>query len=342
MSLRRLLGPCFLVAATCLPAALAAQTQVQALAPGQTRVTEDGVCRLRGEVLDSQTGAPAAGLPVALYRPRATSTRAWPEPWVPDVPDIDSAPIATVRAASEGQFMFDGLEPGNYRVVVLAASRSARAEATVSVEEPSAYLHLTVRAGATVRGTAKTEDGQTLGGVYVFAAAEDDGSGRNLRMTRNPIERATSGPDGRFVLSDLPTGAFWLQAGRRDYGFSAPLRVETRENLVVDGLDFVVRDERERIEAGERDRGGIGVGLGFDDLGVTVTRLLDDMPAAEAGILPGDRIVSIEGRSTLWMTRLEFMLLARGAVGARVTLTLSRDGGAPFDVTVQRARMPDK
>ena len=49
---------------------------------------------------------------VALYHPRGSAGRTWPEPWVPDFPNQDDAPIATVRAASEGQFLFDGLEPG--------------------------------------------------------------------------------------------------------------------------------------------------------------------------------------------------------------------------------------
>ena len=312
-----------------------------ALAPGQTRLLEDAEGRISGEVMDARTGEPAAGVPVALYRPRTTTDREWPEPWVPDVPDLDSTPIATVRAASEGQFLFEGLEPGHYRVVVLLATRTQRADVVLTAENPSGYARLSVHAGATLRGTVRTESGTTLGGVFVYIAGEDDGTGRNVRAETLPEERTVSKPDGTFVLSSLPTGVFWFQAGRRDYGFSEPVLIETWEKLVVDGVDLVVRDERERIAAGQAERGGIGVVVAFDGRGVRVRRTLPDMPAAAAGLEAEDRILAIDGRSTAWMTRLEFLSIARGGVGDPVTVTWSRADGPPVDTTLSRARMPD-
>ncbi len=335
-----LLAPCLAAVAALAPTPGLAQTAVSAMGPGQTRVDEDAPGRIRGELLDARTGEGAAGVAVALYRPRATYGRSWPEPWVDELPELDVTPIATVQTASEGQFLFEGLAPGQYRIAPLTSQRSESALVTVSRDAPDVWTSLAFGTGATVRGVVRGDGGASLEDVFVFVVGEDDGRGGNKRSGQPPEGRVFSGADGRFILSDLPPGVVWIQAARRDYGFAPPQRVELVERGEVGGLELVVRDERARIEAGAGG-GGLGVVIAFDPRGIRVRKVLEGLPAATAGVEPGDRVLAIDGRSTLWMGRFEFLSLARGPVGEPAVLTLSRDGGAPFDVPVVRRKIPE-
>lgn len=329
-----------LIAASAVASGVASGQHVPALAPGQTRLDPDAKGRISGEIIDGRTGGPAAGIPVALFHPREVESRQWPEPWVNVSPDIDATPIATVRAASEGQFLFDGLPPGIYRVAPLVAARSQEQELVVSQEEPSASVRLVAYIGSSVSGVVRGAGGEPLGAVTVFVAARDDGTGRNTRegLWQHRVE---TGPDGEFQLNDLPVGLLYLQAARRDLGWSPPILIETAERRHVQDVEFVVPDNSAEIAKGREERGTLGVSLVFDDRGVLVRDVMEGMPAEQAGVRAGDRIVAIAGRSTLWMTRREFLRLARGAVGTPAELTLTRDDGPPFDIPVVRAPRPD-
>jgi carboxyl-terminal processing protease len=72
--------------------------------------------------------------------------------------------------------------------------------------------------------------------------------------------------------------------------------------------------------------GGIGVEVDFSGEFVTVIAPIDGSPAQRSGILPGDRIVAIDGapvqrKSPEWLVRQ-----MRGAPGTRVTLSVRRPG----------------
>ena len=58
-------------------------------------------------------------------------------------------------------------------------------------------------------------------------------------------------------------------------------------------------------------------------------------PADKAGMLPGDRIVAVDGISTVGMTPNEGSLLVRGEEGTPVTLTICRES-EEFDLTMIR------
>lgn len=72
--------------------------------------------------------------------------------------------------------------------------------------------------------------------------------------------------------------------------------------------------------------GGIGVEVDFRGGEVTVIAPIEGSPAARAGIRPGDKIVSIEGRSVVGQNMDELVQRMRGPVGSRVRLSLRREG----------------
>ena len=85
--------------------------------------------------------------------------------------------------------------------------------------------------------------------------------------------------------------------------------------------------------------GGLGIVISIRDQQLTVMNPMPDTPAGRAGLKKYDRIVKINGESTLNMGLNEAVNHLRGAPGTKVTVWIHRDGpdgwpGAkPFELT---------
>ena len=78
---------------------------------------------------------------------------------------------------------------------------------------------------------------------------------------------------------------------------------------------------------------GVTIQVTEDDSGFLILKVEQTGPAAEAGILAGDKIVAISGRSAAGMTTTEAGELVKGEEGTTVDLTVLRDGTElPFTV----------
>ncbi len=71
---------------------------------------------------------------------------------------------------------------------------------------------------------------------------------------------------------------------------------------------------------------GIGARVDVIDEGLVIVAPFPGTPAAEAGLLPGDLVLEIDGVSTQGMTLEEGVSLVRGERGTTVTLTVRREG----------------
>ncbi len=81
---------------------------------------------------------------------------------------------------------------------------------------------------------------------------------------------------------------------------------------------------------------GVGIQMDVRDSGITVVGTLPGAPAERMGILSGDRIVEIEGRSTAGLTSDEALQSLRGKAGTTVNVNVARSGVAarlPFALT---------
>src|SRR6267143_5889835 len=70
--------------------------------------------------------------------------------------------------------------------------------------------------------------------------------------------------------------------------------------------------------------GGVGIVISMKDNFVTVVAPMEDTPGFRAGILTGDRIVKIDGKSTEKSNLSEAVKRMRGAPDTEVTLTTYR------------------
>jgi carboxyl-terminal processing protease len=80
----------------------------------------------------------------------------------------------------------------------------------------------------------------------------------------------------------------------------------------------------------------LGMAVEKKDGLLAVIAPLAGSPAEQAGIQPGDVIESIDGRDTIGLTLGEAVRLLRGPAGSEVTLSIMRDRGAPFSLSIER------
>jgi carboxyl-terminal processing protease len=95
---------------------------------------------------------------------------------------------------------------------------------------------------------------------------------------------------------------------------------------------------REMMVDAKGEFGGIGVEIGMKDGALTVVTPIAGTPAEDKDIRPGDRLVFIDGKSTLEMSIDDSVKLMRGKPGTTVKLTILRQGEKEaFDVVIKRA-----
>lgn len=88
---------------------------------------------------------------------------------------------------------------------------------------------------------------------------------------------------------------------------------------------------------------GVGIEIGIRDDILTVIAPLAETPAARVGLLPGDKIFTIDGKETPGITIDEAVRKIRGPEGTRVTLGITRDGWKElkeFTMTRQKIAIP--
>ena len=85
--------------------------------------------------------------------------------------------------------------------------------------------------------------------------------------------------------------------------------------------------------------GGLGIEVTMENGLVKVVSPIDDTPASRAGLKSNDKIVGIDGQAVRGLTLQQAVEKMRGPVGSPIKLTIRRDTGTPFDVTLTRANI---
>ena len=82
--------------------------------------------------------------------------------------------------------------------------------------------------------------------------------------------------------------------------------------------------------------GGLGIEITMEGGFVKVVSPIDDTPAANAGMQPGDLIIGINGESIKGLTINEAVSRLRGPVKSKIIITVVRGEKDPFDVEIIR------
>jgi carboxyl-terminal processing protease len=105
---------------------------------------------------------------------------------------------------------------------------------------------------------------------------------------------------------------------------------------------FLEPDERKEMQTETEGLfGGIGIRITVQDGWLTVITPLPDTPAYKAGVLPGDRIVKIDGALTQEITLSDAVKKLRGAPKSKVTISIAREGDKDLrEFTLVRENIP--
>lgn len=146
---------------------------------------------------------------------------------------------------------------------------------------------------------------------------------------------------------NLELFSFVMEKVRRDYVDGTNL---TYQQLVhgalrgmVDTLDphseFLEPEKYKELQSDTQGQfGGLGIVIQMRDNFVTVVTPIEDTPGFRAGILAGDRLMKIDGKSAEKMSVEEAVKLLRGEPDTEVTLTMQRPtSGDTKDYTLTRA-----
>ncbi|HYI24069.1 MAG TPA: S41 family peptidase, partial [Thermomicrobiales bacterium] len=106
---------------------------------------------------------------------------------------------------------------------------------------------------------------------------------------------------------------------------------------------FDPEEEQERAESRASEFVGIGVRIDVETLPPTVIEPFADSPALEAGILPGDEILAVDGVPWDLLPEIDdFLDLISGDEGTEVVIQLRHVNEVePYEVTITRAPIPN-
>lgn len=162
-----------------------------------------------------------------------------------------------------------------------------------------------------------------------------DGAGTWQAEVR--LDRPQALPDALARLEDA------IRGGPHPLPPDLDLRVELLRGVAksLDRHSVILADARlSRFD--ERLSGtitGVGLTCAVQDAALTVTGVFGGSPADRGGVHVGDRLIAIDGRSTVGMVAADVTGLLRGATGTTVTLRLARGDDGPVDITLQRAEV---
>ena len=132
---------------------------------------------------------------------------------------------------------------------------------------------------------------------------------------------------------------------KKEYSDSESAYKAIRESL--EELDdpytrFLEPEEYEELSSQTSgELSGIGIQLGIDrqTKKLTVIEPIPNSPAIEAGLKSGDRILSIDGKSTELMSLEQASAEIKGEIGTEVKLKISRSDRPDFEVAIARAQI---
>lgn len=117
-------------------------------------------------------------------------------------------------------------------------------------------------------------------------------------------------------------------------------------NGMIDALGDPYSDYMNQNEASQFSENisssfqGIGAEIQARDGIITVVSPIKNSPAEKAGILPNDKIMTVDGKDIQGYSASEAVLLIRGEKGTKVTLTIKRGDSANMEITLVRDDIP--
>src|SRR5882757_1052147 len=161
--------------------------------------------------------------------------------------------------------------------------------------------------------------------------------GLNLFIGARVYLSSAHGAEKDSAYPSLELFSYVLEKVRKDYVDGQKL---TYQDLVYGALkgmlntldphsEFMEPEKYKELQSDTQGAfGGLGIVISMKDNFVTVVSPMDDSPGAKAGILAGDRIIKIDGRSTEKMALQDAVKNLRGEPGTDVRISIFRPSTA--------------
>jgi 5-hydroxyisourate hydrolase-like protein (transthyretin family) len=274
---------------------------------------------LFGRVVDARTGAPVAAFAIALFRRDGVAVR-------------QVAPASFIDPS--GSYRIGGLSPGTYEATAMAAGYAWSSYAVVAIADSAVQADFELRAGARISG--RVIDDSTRRPI---ASAEISLEGRRGDAPSLPVAplspEAETDADGRFVLDHVPPDVNSMSVAKRGY----LVRLVSIGDLPRDGdaqtLEIALTP-RETDPDKRFELTGIGATLRARADSLLIQQVVPNAGAADAGLIPGDQIVAVDGTSVSVLGFDRAIGAIRGPEGTTVVLRIRRSNGETEVVVLRK------
>jgi hypothetical protein len=279
--------------------------------------------RLSGTVRDAATRAPVAAFTLSLQRVYGPLSR--------------DAFNSVAFMDGQGKYEISGLPPGNYAAIVAGYGYSPSAEAIFTNEEgPSdQVIDFDLKKGAELFGrVVDRKSGAALAGAQVYLEGQLSSASVISLLSSTVTDSA-----GRFELRGLGDGlrSVMVSAEGHHTRIVSGLEFENGQRLGPVELDLTPTAEGEEPTL---ELTGIGAVLMARNDVLVISELMPGAGAAQAGLVVGDEILSIDGRSVLELGFNGAVQHIRGPEGTCVPMTIRRAADRSLiTITVCRQRV---
>ncbi len=244
------------------------------------------------------------------------------------------------RTDEDGVFRFDRLASSS-AVLLVVATGYVPDERDVTIEgderRPVDLGTIELSAGGSVSGVVEDEDGDPVVGARVAPGRVPT----YLPLGPLPIGVTATDGQGRFTLTDLPSGSTDLQAYKVGFGRESIDDVVIRAGEVTKGVRIELQQDPDIDSAGARGGGSLAVTLSETMVGRKRAVIFEHVPmggeAQRAGILAGDRFVSYDGVPIRSLEHARRSL--NGALTEDFVVELERGRELRWRVRVRRERV---
>ena len=169
----------------------------------------------------------------------------------------------------------------------------------------------------------------------------------NLLIGARVYLTAAQPPEKDSAYPSLELFTYVMEKVRKDYVDGQNLKYQDLVYAALKGMlntldphsEFMEPDKYKELQNDTQGAfGGLGIVIAMKDNFITVVAPMEDSPGFKAGILPGDRIVKIGGKSTEKMSLQDAVKNLRGEPGTEVKISILRpSSGRLKDYTLGRA-----
>src|SRR5512137_1264232 len=155
----------------------------------------------------------------------------------------------------------------------------------------------------------------------------------NLLIGARVYLAAAQAPEKDSAYPSLELFTYVMEKVRTDYVDGKNLKYKDLVYAALKGMlntldphsEFMEADKYKELQNDTQGAfGGLGIVISMRDNFITVVAPMDDSPGFKAGILSGDRIIKIDGKSTEKMSLPDAVLKLRGEPGTDVKITVLR------------------